>query len=143
MLPWYFHPVDHDEFQGLHLRTDFASSEFLIHAPIDVQRLRKRLDLGVLSDKPMIRLDPEPELIRSTDLINEVAELALELDLTVRLEGSILSHVFYLLQRAGVKCQAEASAELSEPHPRRFNKLVRDRIPDLIRSNWESLVKSE
>ena len=49
-----------------------------------------------------LRLVPENKLLRDTDFVEEVARFAVQHNLPVRLEGSVLSHVFYILRRNNV-----------------------------------------
>lgn len=108
----------------------------LVRSPDDLAALRERLD-----DDPTLRqflLRPEASYLRSQMFVESIAKLALEKNLVVLLEGSVLSHVFYLLRHAGVYVQP---VDHDEPQQIRdlqsFEKLVRDRVPDQIERGGE------
>jgi len=105
--------------------------------------IRNREDLCVLSaevkqGQPIsaIRLRPVPELLRSKEFIKDVATLAKNVSVCVDLEGSVLSHAFYLLKNFGVNVRCP-DLFVPELKPKRFNKLVRDLVPVRISSAGE------
>lgn len=132
-LPWYY-------------TTQEVPRKLVSHKKSVVQKepiIRRREDLDVLRcelEEPTsikkIRLRPIPELLRSKDFIEDVAALARKLSVAVVMEGSVLSHAYYLLRNSGVNviC-ADLFAPQFEPKP--FQKLVRDLIPLKIRSHGE------
>jgi predicted house-cleaning noncanonical NTP pyrophosphatase (MazG superfamily) len=105
--------------------------------------IRRREDLDILRSEPeesksitRIRLRPVPELLRSKEFIEDVAVLANSLGVAVVIEGSILSHAYYLLKNSGAK--VICSDPFAPPFQRKaFHKLVRDLIPVKIRSRGE------
>jgi predicted house-cleaning noncanonical NTP pyrophosphatase (MazG superfamily) len=75
-------------------------------------------------------------MLRSGEFLAEVARVAKEVNMAVELEGSILSHGYYVLRREGVKVASVDAFE--EPINRqRFGKLVRDKIPIRIEAHGE------
>jgi predicted house-cleaning noncanonical NTP pyrophosphatase (MazG superfamily) len=84
-----------------------------------------------------LALNPELQLLRSDDFIEAVIEVATRRGCQVELEGSVLSHAYYRLSRAGVPVRA---ADPFEGSSRRtvYGKIVRDRIPDVIARRGET-----
>lgn len=109
-----------------------ASRGFLVRTTEDVEVLKTNHGRTATS----IRLRPIPELLRSRKFIDLVAAVAMELEVPVELEGSVLAHAYYLLRRAGAS--VVCSNPLTEvPKRQRFDKLVRDLIPVNIESRGE------
>jgi predicted house-cleaning noncanonical NTP pyrophosphatase (MazG superfamily) len=139
ILPWVLFkgepPVITDEEEYFH-----PSPGHLIRTEADLAELRRRIARGVSLDKPYISLFPDPALIR-TDFVHKVATLAVRYNMPVQLEGSILSHAYYILTREG------AQVRCRRPSPRAgrrfFYKLVRDRIPDRIEAGGEKTSVSQ
>src|SRR5205814_1156288 len=75
---------------------------------------------------------------RDQPFLAEVSQFAVQNNLPVRLVGSTLSHVFYVLRRHGVKLKVPLPWRRG-PRPQRFNKLVRDKIPQIIRGQREAV----
>lgn len=105
--------------------------------------IRNREDLCVLNSEvkqgqpvSAIRLRPVPELLRSKEFIEEVGALAKNLSVCVDLEGSVLSHAFYLLRNFNVNVRC-SDLFVPELKPKRFDKLVRDLVPVRISSAGE------
>ncbi len=86
--------------------------------------------------RPILTLRPDVQLLRDKEFVREVAMLATTHGLTVELDGSVLSHAYYLLDQAG------AAVRVADPFRRRerrrtFGKLVRDLVPVKIRRHGE------
>jgi len=88
-----------------------------------------------------LRLLPEPDYLRSQDFLREVADIALENQLAVELQGSVLSHAYYLLRSRDVRVWP---VDHFEPplvtDTQVFDKLVRDEVPGLIQRGGERVV---
>lgn len=100
--------------------------------------VRKRSDLaeaGAFVDGELksLVLNPSASLIRDKRFIDEVADVALRLNLTVEIAGSPLAHVYYLLRKRGVA----VITRTPEMGRRKFGKLVRDLIPEHVSSRGE------
>jgi len=114
----------------------------LISLPSDLDKLESiplRQDVA-------LKLNPGPELLRSKEFINKIIHVAKTYDLPVEMCGSPLSHAYYLLQNAGVKISCEGrlyrkskifKTKVSEP--KTFDKLVRDKIPQIISAHGEQV----
>jgi predicted house-cleaning noncanonical NTP pyrophosphatase (MazG superfamily) len=91
---------------------------------------------GNEAPKLTLQLRPSFELLRSREFILEVAKVAREHKLPIELEGSQLSHVYYLLDEteAPVRC-VNPWVQAARRQP--FGKLVRDQIPIRIERHGE------
>lgn len=132
VLPWVY--LDEDLPR---LATDSAS-------PLGVAatRVSSMEDLRIAEERlagagrGRIRVAPSVALIRSEEFVSELAEVALRCDVPVEIEGSVLSHAFYYLDRRGVRVRP-VQPHTSSRDSRRFDKLVRDRVPDKIAARGE------
>lgn len=86
-----------------------------------------------------VRVVPEdPDLVRGQSFAKELGTYAKKYGFVIELAGGILSHAYYLLKNAG--CAVECSDLFAvNDEQLEFNKLVRDKIPDLILTHGESV----
>ncbi len=90
-----------------------------------------------------VLLRPEGSLLRDQSFIYDVADAAKRHgDWTVAMEGSVLAHATYQLRTRGVRV-ISVWAHMAPTPKRRFNKLVRDAIPDKIRGAGEVVYSRE
>lgn len=89
--------------------------------------------------KHVLYINPEdPELFRSTEFLDDIKSIAVQKGFPVIIVGSILSHAFYMLDKAGlVVVAADEPARTRTRQRRVFNKIVRDHIPDQISQHGE------
>jgi hypothetical protein len=75
--------------------------EIVVENELDIEKIKKRA--GLKNQKmQIINLRPSEMLLRSKPFLFNVSKVASELGIPVILEGSILSHAFYILKRQGV-----------------------------------------
>lgn len=111
--------------------------------------IRTAADLQALSSKSIddlhglnrITVTPsDPGLIRNTAFLSNLAEFVKKAGATIELSGGVLSHVFYILSRAG--CAVEVVDLFgAKEETLVFRKLVRDKIPATIVGKGEQVIQ--
>jgi hypothetical protein len=104
VLPWFFNSETADEgvasVQNVLNYSAPQFNHFEVKNRKDIELLRSRP--GTEGDHLIIHLVPDEEMLRAKDIIMELASLIKQHGYVVRLEGSRLSHIYYILKRAGV-----------------------------------------
>lgn len=135
-LPWFYTgKIPERAAEGTNFR--YIGNRHFIRSMSDLERLANSASESAEGRRVVLRLAPVPKLLRSEEFVQETARIARQLDATVELEGSILAHCYYMLLREGahVVCVAPLRESLKR---RRYNKLVRDKIPGRIETVGES-----
>jgi len=131
VLPWYH---SRSEMSGLPKaaprRKWRTSRDFKIETERDWIKLRELLAEGRRIERVVVE-PVEPTLIRNREFAEELGGLACTYSFVVELSGGILSHAYYILQRAGANVECVdlfgADEDVAE-----YNKVVRDKIADSI-----------
>jgi predicted house-cleaning noncanonical NTP pyrophosphatase (MazG superfamily) len=107
----------------------------------EIQDLRKIK--GDESEKVILRLMPQADLVRNEKFLDAVISIARKEALPVELAGSILGHAYYKLRAAEIVVYAAEpySAYFRVRGRKVFRKLVRDQIPNKIISGGERAVQ--
>jgi predicted house-cleaning noncanonical NTP pyrophosphatase (MazG superfamily) len=135
VLPWFYceprrSAKDVEEAHGY-----YAGERVDITDRSDLRALESKLE-EERTTKLAIRLRPSFELMRKRKFIRAVAELAATKQVPIELEGSQLSHSYYLLQDTDAKVRC--TNPWKRPERRQsFDKLVRDMIPVQIEGQGE------
>lgn len=139
LLPWYHEPAE-ERFSVANAsprRKNQQAVDFTITSLADKLALEQRLEIGGAVSR--VILNPmEESIIRDRDFATQIGELSARHGFVVELSGGVLSHAYYLLIKAGcnVECPGLDFDALSD-ETLEFNKLVRDKIPDLIVEHGE------
>ncbi len=131
LLPWRSLPGDAPTQIGSAVGSHFRSRPFLV---------KNKQDLASLEKTPpqasSIVLRPDGPHLRDESFLKHLGNAVKKQGLRIDLEGSPLSHAFYILQRTGAQV---ACVDPINPKSvtQKFAKLVRDRIPVQIRRRGE------
>lgn len=145
ILPWYYSIDEIPEKDTLHTeytKAIFSEKKELIRSKEDFVNLKNKQNKKVNIIKNKIHLNINADIIRDKKFIEEIAEFALIKGFVVQIEGSILSHAYYVLSSKGVDVRCMDPLELSYGH-KEFYKLVRDKIPIKIEENNETVVSTK
>jgi len=140
ILPWWFGKSEVLEHQSFGAPFGGRSQSVLIRNPADIESLNKAIHSGqTRSSDIAINLRPEMALLRNRSFAELVGDFAKNQNMPIVLEGSILSHAFYLLRQRGANVLAIRGEETSLTKERPLNKLVRDKIPIRIQNHSEDI----
>lgn len=135
-LPWVIQQ-DVPDFAGEDEGFRYAGVSFLVDDEIALAKARDWVREHKVRGKVFIKLRPRVDLLRSKKFVEDVAAFAVDQHVPVELEGSVLSHFYYMLWKAGVQIRA-VDAFKERTNRRKFGKLVRDKIPVKISLHGET-----
>lgn len=137
VLPWYHSKSKLGIPKAAPRRKLTLASDFRIETAADWKELQVQVGLGTKIERVVIE-PKDPDLIRSQEFAEELADFAATHNIVVELAGGILSHAYYMLQRQGAQVECidlfGADEEVIE-----YNKLVRDNVPAVIEVGGEDV----
>jgi predicted house-cleaning noncanonical NTP pyrophosphatase (MazG superfamily) len=128
MLPWHY--TDHNVPPPSRHVAVVPSGLLEVATPADLQAADLDNCRGLL-------LRPSARFHRDRDFLTDVGRRAADFDVPLYFEGSVLGHPYYLIKSAGATVVPIGS---NEPEGVRieYNKLVRDGVPEVVRSSGGS-----
>ncbi len=128
-LPWHYTEWLVPKYRKSLRVLPYSPGITVIRSPNDLDGLQQRAsgsrDCGLL-------IRPNSEWHRDTDFLEHAARVAAEHHVPIYFEGSLLGHAYYIMQRAGAMVIPVHNKEPKDD-VKVYNKLVRDRIPVIIR----------
>lgn len=140
-IPWYHENYDRNNFYYMNKsnvdmnfkKKYFYQKELVIETRGDLQKIREQDSKAI----GLVRIKPkEDDILRSKEFIKEVGTLCKQKGVNIFLEGAVLAHSFYQLVNTGATVIAAYQMKQFVDKIE-FNKLVRDRIPEIIEQNGE------
>jgi len=135
-LPWYMATPE----QNIIEHRSHLLRSILVRDANDLPNLNQ-----FAANSVKVILEPLGEDIRSDTFINLVAKACRRLSLPVEIRGSILSHAYHQLNKAGVQvfCAEPGKTALEIRQRKSFDKIVRDQIPEFIEEKGESVTAAQ
>jgi predicted house-cleaning noncanonical NTP pyrophosphatase (MazG superfamily) len=135
ILPWFYTTDEITESSEKFTDVIFSQSRFIIENELDFIKIQKEIEKGN-SSKITLKLKLNPDISRDKKLIEDIGNFAIKKGLPIELEGSILSHTYYILRKLDVRVKC---IDPFDPKYKKqdFYKLVRDKIPINIESKGE------
>lgn len=141
-IPWHHEDLDLGKTKhGSQVRRKtILDKEFIVKTIDDLHDLETKASESNSMIR-CIRIKPhDDELLRDKYTLKKIGELAVRLDATIFLDGSILSHAYYQLMQTNARVEA---IPLIIPQTKiEYNKLVRDRVPEKISAGGEVVLKT-
>lgn len=134
VLPWIYTKEELAPYDSASLR--LSGRRVFVATADDLNQLDSKISNDSTLTKCTIVVRPHPTTVRSNEFLESVAALARARNLAVELEGSVLSHNYYVLKRAGARIRAVDPFD-PKPTVQKFGKLVRDEIPTKIEGHGE------
>ena len=145
IMPWFHEPFDTKLFEKTTVsarKKNVWETSFQINTEADVRSLEKVAKSADSCRLKRIQVNPtEDALLRNRKALEQVGNLAVSIGATIVLEGAVLSHAYYQLVATG------ATVEVIHPfiefqEKQEFNKLVRDKIPEVIQGGGERVLSA-
>ena len=138
VFPWHHEVFTYNEVpKQANRRKNSYVSDFVVKTYQDIEKLQGIVDNGNVKDVKYIMIQPiEEQMIRNKDMIERIGKLAKEIDAVIILNGGVLSHAYYQLQRTGVAVEVYKAFEVFNEDTE-YSKLVRDKIPEKIEKGGE------
>jgi predicted house-cleaning noncanonical NTP pyrophosphatase (MazG superfamily) len=134
-LPWFFSSPRQPRFDVEQSRGYYSGERLTIRNERDLAKAEQTLE-AQRGAKVTLTIRPDVALVRSKEFLQRVATVAQRFNTPVELEGSRLTHAYYLLEDAGARVRC-VDPWGDTDRRQSFGKLVRDLIPVRIQRRGE------
>ena len=138
ILPWFYSTEDISDSSEKFTDTVFSSKRIIITNHSEFDKLKQNFYFIKEKNRISIILKLKPELLRDREFIETIGNFSYQKKIPIILEGSILSHPYYILRKQKAIVQVKNQFEPNY-QKQTFYKLVRDKIPILIKSKGENV----
>lgn len=128
-LPWHYTEWKVPKYRKSLLARPYSTRIALVTSPDDLDGLEEH---AICSPNWGLLVRPSPEWRRKPEFLERVATVAAEREIPIYFEGSLLGHAYYIMHRTGAMVIPVLDEEPKDK-AKVYNKLVRDRIPVIIR----------
>ena len=128
-LPWHYTEWSVPKYKKSLRARPYSPGIAVVTSPHDLDGVQQR---PIGSRRCGLLIRPNAEWRRDTSLLERAGTVAAEQHMPIYFEGSLLGHAYYIMQRAGAMVIPVLDEEPKD-EAKVYNKLVRDRIPVIIR----------
>ena len=138
ILPWFYSTEEISDSCEKFTDTVFSRKNITITNHSEFEALKNKIESLKTKNRISITLKLKPDLLRDRDFIETIGKFSSLKKIPIILEGSILSHPYYILRKQKAIVQIKNQFEPNY-QKQAFYKLVRDKIPILIQSKGENV----
>jgi predicted house-cleaning noncanonical NTP pyrophosphatase (MazG superfamily) len=135
-LPWFFTMDVTAEVERFDRPLRFTGTRIAVTTDDDLRRVDEMAERNQLRQPCVITIRPRLDSLRSSEFLERIGAFAKRRSLAIELDGSVLSHAYYILRRARARVRC-VDPFTEAPDRQEFGKLVRDLIPRRILSHGE------
>jgi len=135
VLPWFYSQPKQPMFEVEESRGYYSGERLTVRNEQDLASAEQALE-RTPARRVTLTIKPDAALTRSKVFLNRIATVAQRYHAPVELEGSRLSHAYYLLEDAGARVRCVDPWADTDRH-QSFGKLVRDLVPVRIQRRGE------
>jgi predicted house-cleaning noncanonical NTP pyrophosphatase (MazG superfamily) len=139
LLPWFYTTEEISDTTEKFSEIIFSEKKYLIENKHNFEELKTKVSILKNKNKVTIKLKLVPELLRDKEFIEEIGRFGSEHSLPIEIEGSILSHPYYILRKQNARVKVNNLLDPDYSGGQNFYKLVRDKIPVTINLKGEAV----
>jgi len=135
VLPWFFSSPKQPRFDVERARGYYSGERLTIRNEADLAAAIQTMERAQ-GPRVTLTIRPDVKYLRSKDFLKRVASVGQRFNAPIELEGSRLSHAYYILEDAGARVRS-VDPWGDTDRQQAFGKLVRDLVPVRIQRRGE------